>query len=85
MIKSEENKLDELYENLIEIENHAKNLDLNKNDTHRFILTDIVDINTAQKKDKFNNNDIRTKLDELKIKLTEQQNLIDDLIKKITK
>ena len=34
---------------------------------------------------KFNNNDIRTKLDELKIKLTEQQNLIDDLIKKITK
>ena len=83
MTKSEENKLDQLHDNLLDIENHAKNLNLNKNDNHRYILTDIVDITAPQKKEKLNNNELKSCLNEIKNKLNEQQNLINDLIKKI--
>mgnify|MGYP001187179669 CR=1 FL=1 len=85
MTKSEENKLDQLHDNLLDIENHAKNLNLNKNDNHRYILTDIVDVTESQKKEKLNNNDLKSCLNDIKNKLKEQQNLIDDLIKKISK
>ena len=52
MTKSEENKLDQLHDNLLDIENHAKSLNLNKNDNHRYILTDIVNITESQKREK---------------------------------
>lgn len=83
MINSEENKLDELHNNLIDIENNAKNLDLYKNDNHRFILTDIVDVTEHQKKEILDNNELKSCLNELKTKLNEQKKLIDGLIKKI--
>ena len=69
MINSEENKLDELHNNLIDIENNAKNLDLCKNDNHRFILTDIVDVTEPQKNEIFDNNELKKCLNELKTKL----------------
>ncbi len=85
MTKSEENKLDQLHDNLLDIENHAKSLNLNKNDNHRYILTDIVNITESQKREKLDNNDLKSCLNDIKNKLNEQQIIIDDLIKKISK
>ena len=45
MFKSEEHKLDKLEQELLNIENIAKNLDLNSKDEDRMVLTKIVSEN----------------------------------------
>ena len=87
MFKSEEHKLDKLEQELLDIENFAKNLDLNSKDEDRMVLTNIV--NAEEKSisdDKIlinqPKNDLIDNLKNLKINLETQIKEIDKIIEK---
>ena len=84
MIKSEENKLDELEQELLNIENYAKNLDLNSKDEDRMILTNIVSENKNETRIK-SRNELINNLNNIKISLNQQIKEIDILIKNLDK
>ncbi len=84
MIKSEENKLDELEQELLNIENYAKNLDLNSKDEDRMILTNIVSENKNETRIK-SRNELINNLNNIKINLNQQIKEIDILIKNLDK
>ena len=87
MFKSEEHKLDKLEQELLDIENFAKNLDLNSKDEDRMVLTNIVnaeeknisgeEILVDQPKD-----DLIDNLKNLRLNLETQIKEIDKIIEK---
>ena len=84
MIKSEENKLDKLEEELQNIEKFAKNLDLNSKDEYHMILTNIVSENQNVSKNHSKKNMINC-LNNIKVNLIEQIKQIDNIIKNFDK
>ena len=84
MFKSEEHKLDKLEQELLNIENVAKNLDLNSKDEDRMVLTNIVsetqNVTIDQSK-----NDMINCLNNIKLHLNQQIKEIDDIIKNFDK
>ena len=84
MIKSEEHKLDKLQKELLNIENLAKNLDLNSKDEYRMVLTNIVSEDQNTSKDHDRNNLIKD-LEKIKINLNQQIKEIDNIIKSFDK
>ena len=84
MIKSEENKLDKLEQELSYIEKFAKNLDLNTKDEDRMVLTNIVSETQNISKDQTKNNLIQS-LNTIKSNLNQQIKEIDDIIKNFDK
>ena len=84
MIKSEENKLDKLEQELFYIEKFAKNLDLNTKDEDRMVLTNIVSEIQNISKDQTKNNLIQS-LNTIKSNLNQQIKEIDDIIKNFDK
>ena len=84
MIKSEENKLDKLEQELFYIEKFAKNLDLNTKDEDRMVLTNIVSETQNISKDQTKNNLIQS-LNTIKSNLNQQIKEIDDIIKNFDK
>ena len=84
MIKSEENKLDKLEQELLDIEKFAKNLDLNSKDEDRMVLTNIVSETHNVPKDK-NKNDLINSLNNVKLHLNQHIKEIDDIIKSFDK
>ena len=84
MIKSEENKLDKLEQELFYIEKFAKNLDLNTKDEDRMVLTNIVSETQNDPKDQ-SKNDIIDSLNNIKLNLNQQIKEIDDIIKNFDK
>ena len=84
MIKSEENKLDMLEQELLNIEKFAKNLDLNSKDEDRMILTNIVSKAKNSSEDQ-GKSDIISSLNKIKLHLNQQIKEIDDIIKSFDK
>ena len=84
MIKSEENKLDKLEQELSYIEKFAKNLDLNTKDEDRMVLTNIVSEAQNISKDQ-TKNDLIQSLNTIKFNLNQQIKEIDDIIKNFDK
>ncbi len=84
MIKSEENKLDKLEQELSYIEKFAKNLDLNTKDEDRMLLTNIVSEAQNISKDQ-TKNDLIQSLNTIKFNLNQQLKEIDDIIKNFDK
>ena len=84
MIKSEENKLDKLEQELFYIEKFAKNLDLNTKDEDRMVLTNIVSETQNISKDQTKNNLIQS-LNTIKSNLNQQIKEIDNIIKNFDK
>ncbi len=83
MIKTEENKLDILEKELTNIENIAKNLDLNSKDEYRMILTEIVQPEKENLKS-LNKDLLIQELIRVKLNFEKQLKEIDDIIKKIS-
>ena len=80
MIKSEENKLDMLEQELLNIEKFAKNLDLNSKDEYRMVLSNIVsEEHTLPKYQR--KKDIIMHLNNIKLNLNKQIKEIDEIIK----
>ena len=80
MIKSEENKLDILEQELLNIEKFAKNLDLNSKDEYRMVLSNIVsEEHTLPKYQR--KKDIIMHLNNIKLNLNKQIKEIDKIIK----
>ena len=84
MIKSEENNLEKLEQELINIERFAKNLDLNSKDEYRMVLTNIVSNDQKITKNQIKN-DVIENLKNIKLNLNQQIKEIDDLIKSFDK
>ena len=87
MIKSEEHKLDKLEQELLDIENFAKNLDLNSKDEDRMVLTNIVNAEVKNISDdeiliNQPKNDLIDNLKNLKLNLESQIKEIDKIIEK---
>ena len=80
MIKSEEHKLDKLEKELLNIENFAKNLDINSKDEYRMVLTNIVNEEKYIPQE-YIKNDIIKNLNNIKLNLNEQIKEIDSIIK----
>ena len=80
MIKSEENKLDILQQELLNIEKFAKNLDLNAKDEYRMVLTNIVSQVQNLSEDQ-SKKDIIIHLNNIKLNLNQQIKEIDKIIK----
>ena len=83
MIKTEEHKLDILEKELTNIENIAKNLDLNSKDEYRMILTEIVQPEKENSKS-LNKDLLIQELIKVKLNFEKQLKEIDDIIKKIS-
>jgi len=84
MIKSEENKLDILEQELLNIEKFAKNLDLNSKEEYRMILTNIV--SEEQNLTEYQRNkDIIMYLNNIKLNLNQQIKEIEKIIKSFDK
>ena len=83
MIKTEEHKLDILEKELTNIENIAKNLDLNSKDEYRMILTEIVQPEKENSKS-LNKDLLIQELIRVKLNFEKQLKEIDDIIKKIS-
>ena len=84
MIKSEEHKLDKLQKELLNIENLAKNLDLNSKDEYRMVLTNIVSENKNIPKNSINS-DLIQNLNNIKLNLNQQIQNIDNILKNLDK
>ena len=84
MFKSEEHKLDKLKQDLLDIENVAKNLDLNSKDEDRMVLTKIVSETQNISKDQ-SKNDLIDSLNNIKLHLNQQIKEIDNIIKSFDK
>ena len=84
MIKSEENKLDKLEQELLNIEKFAKNLDLNFKEEYRMVLTNIVSEEQNPTEDQ-RKKDTITYLNSIKLNLKEQIKEIENLIKSFDK
>ena len=84
MFKSEEHKLDKLEQELLNIENVAKNLDLNSKDEDRMVLTNIVSETQNVQKDQ-SKNDLIKSLNNIKLQLNQQIKEIDEIIKSFDK
>ena len=84
MFKSEEHKLDKLQKELLNIENLAKNLDLNSKDEYRMVLTNIVSETQNVPKDQ-SKNDLINSLNDIKLQLNQQIKEIDHIIKSFDK
>ena len=84
MIKSEEHKLDKLEQDLLNIENFAKNLDLNSKDEYRMVLTNIVSQNKNTSKDQ-NKYELISNLNNIKVNLKQQIKEIDNILKNLDK
>ena len=84
MIKSEENKLDKLEQELLNIEKFAKNLDLNSKEEYRMVLTNIVseEQNPTEEQSK---KDIIIYLNNIKLNLKQQIKEIENVIKSFDK
>ena len=87
MFKSEEHKLDKLEQELLDIENFAKNLDLNSKDEDRMVLTNIVNAEVKNISDdeiliNQPKNDLIDNLKNLKLNLESQIKEIDKIIDK---
>ena len=80
MIKSEENKLDILEQELLNIEKFAKNLDLNSKNEYRMVLTNIVSEEQNLSEDQ-SKKDIIIHLNNIKLNLNQQIKEIDKIIK----
>ena len=80
MIKSEEHKLDKLEKELLNIENFAKNLDINSKDEYRMVLTNIVNEEKYIPQE-YIKNDIIKNLNNIKLNLNQQIKEIDSIIK----
>jgi len=84
MIKSEENKLDILEKELLNIEKFAKNLDLNSQDEHRMVLTNII-YEEQNFPDDHRKKDIIVHLNNIKLNLNQQIQEIEKIIKSFDK
>ncbi len=84
MIKSEEHKLDKLQKELLNIENLAKNLDLNSKDEYRMVLTKIVSENKNISQNSINI-DLKQNLNNIKLNLNQQIQKIDNILKNLDK
>ena len=84
MFKSEEHKLDKLKQDLLDIENVAKNLDLNSKDEDRMVLTNIVSETQNVPGDQ-SKNDLINSLNNIKLQLNQQIKEIDEIIKSFDK
>ena len=84
MFKSEEHKLDKLEQELLNIENVAKNLDLNSKDEDRMVLTNIVSETQNVPEDQ-SKNDLINSLNNIKLQLNQQIKEIDEIIKSFDK
>ena len=84
MFKSEEHKLDKLEQDLLDIENVAKNLDLNSKDEDRMVLTNIVSETQNVPNDQ-SKNDLINSLNNIKLNLNQQIKEIDQIIKSFDK
>ncbi len=86
MFKSEEHKLDKLEQELLDIENFAKNLDLNSKDEDRMVLTNIVNAKENISDDEIlvnqPKNDLIDNLKNLKLNLETQIKEINKIIEK---
>ena len=80
MIKSEENKLDKLEQELVNIEKFAKNLDLNSKEEYRMVLTNIVSEEQNPYEDQ-GKKDIIMYLNNIKLNLKHQIKEIENVIK----
>ena len=80
MIKSEENKLDILEQELLNIEKFAKNLDLNSKNEYRMVLTNIVSEEQNLSEDQ-SKKDIIMQLKNIKLNLNQQIQEIEKIIK----
>ena len=84
MIKSEENKLDKLEQELLNIEKFAKNLDLNSKEEYRMVLTNIVSDEQNSTEDQ-SKKDIIIYLNNIKLNLKQQIKEIENIIKSFDK
>ena len=84
MIKSEENKLDMLEQELLNIEKFAKNLDLNSKDEYRMVLTNIIHEEQNIPKDQ-RKKDVIMHLNNIKLNLNQQIKEIEKIIKSFDK
>ena len=84
MIKSEENKLDILEQELLDIEKFAKNLDLNSKEEYRMILTNIVSEEQNLPEDQ-SKKDMILHLNNIKLNLNQQIKEIEKIIKSFDK
>ena len=84
MFKSEEHKFDKLEQELLNIENVAKNLDLNSKNEDRMVLTNIVSETQNIPKDQ-SKNDLINSLNKIKLHLNHQIEEIDEIIKSFNK
>ena len=84
MIKSEENKLDKLEQELLNIEKFAKNLDLNSKEEYRMVLTNIVSEEQNPTEDQ-SKKDIIIYLNNIKLNLKQQIKEIENVIKSFDK
>ena len=80
MIKSEENKLDILEQELLNIEKSAKNLDLNSKNEYRMVLTNIVSEEQNLSEDQ-SKKDVIMQLNNIKLNLNKQIKEIEKIIK----
>ena len=80
MIKSEENKLDILEQELLNIEKFAKNLDLNSKNEYRMVLTNIVSEEKNLSEDQ-SKKDVIMQLNNIKLNLNQQIKEIEKIIK----
>ena len=80
MIKSEENKLDILEQELLNIEKSAKNLDLNSKNEYRMVLTNIVSEEKNLSEDQ-SKKDVIMQLNNIKLNLNQQIKEIEKIIK----
>ena len=84
MIKSEENKLDILEQELLNIEKSAKNLDLNSKNEYRMVLTNIVSEEQNLSEDQ-SKKDVIMQLNNIKLNLNQQIKEIENIIKSFDK
>ncbi len=84
MIKSEENKLDILEQELLNIEKFAKNLDLNSKEEYRMVLTNIVSEEQNLPEDQ-SKKDMILHLNNIKLNLNQQIKEIEKIIKSFDK
>ena len=84
MIKSEENKLDKLEQELLNIEKFAKNLDLNSKEEYRMVLTNIVSDEQNSTEDQ-SKKGIIIHLNNIKLNLKQQIKEIENIIKSFDK
>ena len=84
MIKSEENKLDMLEQELLNIEKFAKNLDLNSKDEYRMVLTNIIHEEQNLPEDQ-RKKDVIMHLNNIKLNLNQQIKEIEKIIKSFDK